>query len=187
METLLASIKQIGGKSIDAKSIQQHFHKEEIAKGETLIGEGRVARKMYFVKEGILRTFYYDKDKEVTSWFYVESQFVSSWHSFYAQAPSFENIEAIEDCVLYSISYKDYQELLETDSSFSVFGRKLAEKFIIVLDYFSKSYQFLTAREKYNLILDTFPGIDQRVSLGLIASIMGASRETLSRIRAGKL
>ena len=172
---------------MDAKGILQHFHREEIAKGELLIREGQTARKMYFVEDGILRTFYYDKDKEVTSWFYVEKQFVSSWHSFYAQSPSFENIETLEDCTLYSISYSDYQELLNMDTSFGVFGRKLAEKFIVALDYFSKSYQFLTAREKYNLILDTFPGIDQRVSLGLIASIMGASRETLSRIRAGKL
>lgn len=187
METLLEQIQFIGQTKVDTQGVRDFFKKEEHPKGTVLVREGQIAPKMYFIEKGIMRTFYYDKDKEVTSWFYVEDQFVSSWHSFYAQSASFENIELLEDSVLYSIGFSDYQALLQKDAAFGVFGRKLAEKFIVALDYFSKSYQFLSARDKYNLIYKTFPGIDQRVSLGMIASIMGVSRESLSRLRAGKL
>lgn len=187
MESLLQFIKKVSGIRVDSATLNNYFKLEEATKSELLIKEGQLAKKMYFVKKGLLRTFYYDKNKEVTSWFYTEHQFASSWHSFYGQSVSFENVECIEDCKLYSITYDDYQQLLNQDSDFSIFGRKLAERFITSLDYFSKSYQFLSAREKYALILTSFPGIEQKVSLGMIASIMGVSRESVSRIRAGKL
>ncbi len=190
MEKLIETInKHLEGVKIDesAKELEQYFKPEEYPKGTLLLKEGQFSKKLYFIEKGIARTFSYDKGKEVTSWFYAEDQFLTAWHSFFSQSySSFENIELLEDTKLYSITYNDYQKLLKSNLNFSIFGRKVVEYFLTVLDLYSKSYQFLSAKEKYKLVNETFPGICNRVKLGLVASVMGISQETLSRIRAGK-
>lgn len=164
--------------------IEKYFNREELHKGDIILSEGQVAKKLYFIETGLARTFLYDKEKEISSWFYMENQVLTSWHSFYAQSPSFDYIEILEDTKVYAINYDDFQNLLNENDTFNLLGRYINESILIALDYYSKSYQFLSAKEKYALILNTFPGILNRVKLGNIASLMGVSQETLSRIRA---
>lgn len=165
-------------------SIQDSFVREEFPKKKQLLKEFQYCRKLYFLEKGTVRTFYYHEAKEITSWFYKEGQFIASWYSFYTQNPSFEYIETIEDSILYSIEYDDYQKLLDQDTSFERFGRLLAEEFTAFIDQYSKGYMFLSAKEKYNLLLSYFPNIELKVKLGDLASFLGITQETLSRIRS---
>ena len=112
--------------------------------------------------------------------------FLTSWYSFYSQVQSFEYIETLEDSVVYAIDYTQYQKLLEQFPSMERFGRLLAEEQMAFLDNFSKGYMFLTAKEKYQLLLSIYPNVELHVKLGHIASFLGISQETLSRIRARK-
>lgn len=155
-------------------------------KGDTILKEGNPARFLFFVEEGILHNYYYHDGRQISSWFYAENQFVTSWSSFYSQKPSFENIECLENCILYRISYTDFQKLIADFPAFGNFARLLVEEILTILDEFSKSWSFLSAKEKYELLHRYFPQIELRVKLGLIASFLGISQETLSRIRAGK-
>ncbi|OJJ19078.1 hypothetical protein BKI52_19880 [marine bacterium AO1-C] len=168
------------------KHMQDYFIKEEVPKNTLVLSDGQTCRKLYFLERGTLRTFYYHMERDITSWFYKEGNFMSSWYSFYNQQPGFEYIETLEDTVFWSVSHQKYQQLLQASFEFQQFGRLLAEEQVAFIDYYSKGYMFLSAREKYNLLIEYFPDIELRVKLGHIASYLGISQETLSRIRAGK-
>lgn len=166
--------------------ITTDFQQIETQKNDVLLQEGNRARYLYFVEKGVLHNYYYHNGRQVSSWFYKENQFVTSWFSFYAQKPSFEIIECLEDCIVYRISYTDYQKLIVDFPAFGNSARLLSEEILVLLDEFSKSWSFLSAKEKYKLFQLYFPQIELRIKLGLIASFLGISQETLSRIRAIK-
>ncbi|MCT4629104.1 Crp/Fnr family transcriptional regulator [Winogradskyella sp.] len=168
------------------KAIFTAFQTIEVKKGDTILEEGQRAKYMYFVNKGILHNYYHHDGRQVSSWFYFENQFITAWSSFYSQKPSFETIECIEDCILFRVSYSDYQKLIADFPAFGNFTRLLAEEILVILDEFSKSWSFLSAKEKYQSLRSYFPQIELRVKLGLIASFLGISQETLSRIRAEK-
>lgn len=166
------------------QQILQYFEEVEAKKGDVLLQEGKTAHYLYFIEKGFLHTCYNNDGKKVTSWFYEEYQCITSWASFYAQKASFESIECLEDGILYRISYQNFQKLISTFPEFNDFARKLTEEILIVIDEFSKSWSFLSAEQKYKVLLEYSPKIELRVKLGFIASFLGISQETLSRLRA---
>lgn len=155
----------------------------EEKRGHHILHEGKVARNMYYIAEGSVRTYYYHKDKDVTSWIYNEDQMVSAYGSLYSETPSYENIQCTEDSVLVRISYDSLKELYAKSPKMQEFGRLLNEEMISYLDNFYKGFMFMSAREKYDLLVSVFPDVSIRVNLGYIASMLGISQETLSRIR----
>src|SRR3712207_759737 len=82
-----------------------------LPKKSLLLEEGKVCDKVYFIEKGIGRVFYFNEGQEVTSWFMEENHLIISVHSFFTQRPSFENIELMEDSVLFAIDHKDLQRL----------------------------------------------------------------------------
>ncbi|BDS15305.1 Crp/Fnr family transcriptional regulator [Aureispira anguillae] len=167
-------------------SIKELFIEQKVPKKTQLLREFQYCQNLYFLSKGTVRTFYYHEDKIITSWFYNEGNFFSSWYSFYLQKPSFEYVEVVEDSTIYKISYDNYQLLLDRHSDFERFGRLLAEEYTAFIDQYSKGYMFLSAKERYQLLLTYFPDIELRVKLGDIASFLGITQETLSRIRSRK-
>ncbi len=187
MEKLLQAIKKEKPLADDLiAAIQAAFQHNIVAKSQILLKENQYCRRLYFLESGTIRTYYYAKDKDVSSWFYQEGQFFAAWASFYSQQPSYEYIEALEECSVYFIDYYSFNQLLDTHPQFERFGRILAQDLTVFIDQFSKGYMFLSAKEKYDLLLSIFPDITQRVNLGHIASFLGISQETLSRIRKTK-
>lgn len=187
MEKLIQQITY--GKTLSAdllNDMDTHFRQEIAPKNKLLLKEKQYCRRLYFLEKGTVRTFYYAKEKDVTSWFYQEGQFFTAWYSFYSEQPSFEYIETLEDCSLYIIDHYNYNQLLDKHHDFARFGRKLAEGMTAYIDQYSKGYMFLSAKERYDLLLASFPDITQRVNLGHIASFLGITQETLSRIRKQK-
>lgn len=168
------------------ETILEKFKPLDIAKGEVLLQEGGYCRKIYFIESGAARTYALIGHRDVTSWFYPEHYFLSSWYSFLQQQPAHEYIEVLEDSRMHAISYTDLIQLYDRIPQFERFGRFLMEEQLAFIDYFSKGYLFLTAKERYDLLMEYFPQIILRVKLGHIASFLGISQETLSRIRSGK-
>src|SRR5215208_3811860 len=81
----------------------------EVQKKNYILREGRICFNIYFVSKGLLRCFYNKEDKEVSSWFMSEGDVIVSVESFFNQTPSYENIQALEDCLLYYVSYQELQ------------------------------------------------------------------------------
>lgn len=168
----------------ELNEILAHFEKEHIPKNHELIREGQVCHKLYFVERGIGRSYYLKDDgKDVTQWFFGEGNFMTSADSFFQQSPSFYYLEILEDSILYSISKEKMDILLAKYHKMEKLARLLSIETLTQVVHKLNAIQFQTAKERYNYMLAEFPDIAQRVSLGHIASYLGITQETLSRIR----
>lgn len=156
---------------------------EEVSKGDLLLKEGKICERLYYINKGTVRTFHYLNGKDITYWIYPENSIITSWHSYILRKPSSEYIETTEDSTLVSLTYNQWQELYLKYPKLERFGRLILEEQMALIDDFFKGYYFLTAKEKYDLLTTAFPSITQRANLGHIASMLGISQETLSRIR----
>lgn len=124
-------------------------------------------------------------NKEITYWFGAEGDVAISYFSYVANKPGYETVELLEDAVLYSISQEKLQELYSTNIEISNWGRKLAEYELIRTEQAFVVQQSLPAAIRYQQLLDQNPHLIRRVQLGYIASYLGVTQVTLSRIRAG--
>ncbi|MDH7447567.1 Crp/Fnr family transcriptional regulator [Aquimarina sp. 2201CG14-23] len=156
---------------------------EETPKGHLLSKEGKTCERLYFIAKGTVRTYHYQNGKDITYWIYPENTMITSWHSYMLRKPASEYIETTEDSILISLTYNQWQEIYLKYPKLERFGRLILEEQMALLDDFFKGYYFLTAKEKYELLVSVFPSITQRANLGHIASMLGISQETLSRIR----
>ncbi|MDL2243370.1 Crp/Fnr family transcriptional regulator [Bacteroidales bacterium OttesenSCG-928-J19] len=158
---------------------------EEQAKGLLLIKAKVLNRNLYILKKGIARVFYPQGEAETNIAFCIEGDVVLSLKSYVEGQPGYENIELLEDCAFYKWQYDDLQRLYSEDIHIANWGRKMAEKEIIKTEERLISRQLRSASQRYQELVDSQPHLLQRVSLGHIASYLGVSPVTLSRIRAG--
>jgi CRP-like cAMP-binding protein len=174
-------------------SISEKLEKEILAvakevtfqKQEHLIDAGDKCNDLLFVQKGILRGYYTDEDgKEITNWFAEENEFATCFYAFVAQQPSFENIQALEDCKVVRLSNTALQSLYLKFPETERIGRIITENYYIRLEERLLNIQFKTAKERYQNLILSKPGLLQRASLGQIATYLGITQETLSRIRA---
>ena len=172
----------------ELNDILSHFKKEYVQKNQVLIKEGQVCNKLYFVEKGIGRSYYLKQDgKEVTQWFFGVGNFMSSADSFFQQSPSFYYLEILEDSILYSITKKNMDVLLAKYHKMEKLIRLLSIEMLTKIVHKLNAVQFQTAKERYDYMLTEFPDISHRVPLGYIASYLGMTQETLSRIRSNDL
>lgn len=164
--------------------IVAHFEKYSVPKNHTLVREGQICNKLYFVEKGIGRSYYLKEDgKEITQWFFIEGKMMSSIESFFQQVPSLYYLQMLEDSVIYSISRENIDLLFNKYHNMERFGRLLSTEMLTKVVNKLNALQFQTARERYDYMLSEFPDISNRVPLGHIASYLGMTQETLSRIR----
>ena len=112
-----------------------------------------------------------------------ENDFIISIVSFYSRQPAQEYIELLEDCILWSITYDQLQQLYRDFPEFNAIGRLLTEKYYVLSERRTQNLRMQTAPERYKQLVTDFPAIFQRVPLKYIASHLGISPETLSRLR----
>lgn len=166
------------------EAIKKCFEQKLLARGEWLLTEGKVCRHLYFLESGCLRGYYTVDGREITHWFGFENDFVTSFHSFTTQEPSVENIQLLDGCVLWAITKEKLTALFNSFPEIERLVRIAYEKYYIRLEERFVNAQFKTAAERYNELLELRPHIIERVPLGYIASYLGISAETLSRIRS---
>lgn len=168
-------------------AINQVIVVQKLPKGAQLTTVGQVADKLFYIAKGLLRSYYYLDDKEVTSWIASERNFALSARSFLKQEPSSENIELLEESYLLFISYPDLQQLYTFHPVMNLIGRALSEKHLLALDERIFSLRMLNAEERYYRFYQQYPEICARTPLKHIASYLGLSRFTLSRLRSQKI
>lgn len=158
----------------------------DIPKGALLLEADRVCQHVWFIADGAARAFYYKDDKEVTAWFMGSHDFIISVRSFFEQKPSHEYIQTVTDCTLVSIAYSQLQQLYQKHPSFNSVGRQLVEKYYALSEERLFQLRMNSAAERYDLLLATHPAIFQQASLKHIASYIGVTPETVSRMRKRK-
>ncbi len=185
MQTLFSHIRQychLGNTAL--KSLGAVLKPVTLDKGAHLITGGKVCQHVYFLESGCLRGYYNLEGREITYWFAFENNFVTSLLSFVTQKPGMENIQLLEDCKLWAITYDDLQQLYEKHADISRLGRIMNERYYVMLEERFVSNHFKEAKQRYDNLLSQSPHILQRVPLGYVASYLGMTQETLSRMRS---
>lgn len=152
-------------------------------KGEFLLKEGQIVSSLFVIEKGLVRSFYNTDQREVNVWFGFENGIVSSVMPLFFNQPSIENIQFLEDTTLYYISSYDLEKFYKSTHEMNTIGRKMAEEYCKILKERSFILQTNSAEQRYQWLLENQPDALQRISLGHIASYLGISQETLSRIR----
>ena len=156
------------------------------AKDFFLIKESTVSDYIYFIEKGVARIYYYKNGKEITEWIALDGQFFLSITSFFQRTPSHLIIQTIEPSEVYGIHHDDLMRLSDEHHDVERLLRKMVTFSLILSQERMDSIQFESAQQRYEKLLQTTPQIVQWVPLTYIASFLGITLETLSRIRSQK-
>lgn len=168
--------------------INEAFIPVKVKKKQYLLREGDVCRHLWFVCKGCLRMYQEDsKGHEHILTFAFENYWLGDRDSAISETPSKYHIEAIEDCDVLQISKEKLNELYQQIPVFREMHLALQQRNFSKLQERMQKTLSLSAEEKYEDILDKQSEILHRVPLSMVASYLGISRETLSRIRANQL
>ena len=161
------------------------FLPKKLRKKYFLLQEGEVCRYTAFVEKGILRTYSVDdKGAEHILQFGMEGWWSADLYSFFTKEPSVFNTEAVEECELLLITQPSWDLLLEKIPAFERYFRILLQNNLIATQRRLMGSLSETAEQKYLKLIDSYPDFVQRVPQHMIASYLGITRETLSRIRS---
>ena len=151
-----------------------------------LLKENTVSDHFYFIAKGVARIYYYKNGKEITEWIAMDGQFFLSITSFFQRTPSHLIIQTIEPSLIYGIHHDDLMRLADEYHDIERLLRRLVTLSLILSQERMDSIQFESAQQRYEKLLNNTPQIVQRVPLTYIASFLGITLETLSRIRSQK-
>ena len=158
---------------------------KEVSKHTEIMSEGKQHPYTYLILSGAAKSYYLKDGKEICIWFAFEEEIIGSMVTFQG-LPSSETVVQLEDCQLIQIHLTQLRELAKQDLSISNMLNDLLMEHVMFMEEKLRQIQFMTAQERYAALLESEPSLLQRVSLTDIASYLGVSRETLSRIRAMK-
>ncbi|MCW3118678.1 MAG: Crp/Fnr family transcriptional regulator [Chitinophagaceae bacterium] len=174
----LSSFGQFSEQELEAITTRLQFR--EVKKNECLVTDGQVCRNFYFVNRGGFRHYTaLENGSEAVLNLYVEKEWLFDYKSFVTQSPSANRIQAIEESEVFELSGWNFHELLKLPGTYFQIGR-IFEQAIQNQDYQNNR---LSPEEKYALLLSTKPQVIQKFPLKQIASYLGMTPETLSRIR----
>jgi len=155
-------------------------------KGEMVLNANQICTESYFINKGILRTFFLKDGKEISEYFCGVDEWVNSPKSFMQRKRDIYYIDAIENTEAYCINVKDLVYLFDNFPEMERYARlSMGSVFGHLMERIT-SMRFTSAKERYHHFQKTYSDIYHRIPLGMVASYMGITQETLSRIRAEK-
>ena len=155
----------------------------KLKKKEYLLREGQICRGIYFLSEGAVRTYHLSEGREINTSFNFQNDFLREIESMTHGTPSRKNIQAMEDSVVFYIPKAKLTGLYETSDFYQKLGRMILERLAITEQQYSSLLTTYSPQERYLYILEKQPELVERVPLQHLASYLGISRESLSRIR----
>ena len=188
-KALMTAIQQMTDLSdVDNTLFNALMSSRRFKKGEIVLQEGMVCRAVYFVEQGYLRTYYNKEDGSIVNLnFTFEGEFTCNIKSAISREPSTMCIEAGEDTLLWIFDLDKLSPEIKSQPAVSRFIRRITMQMLLASEARGNIMKIYTPAERYHYIERNKPHILQRVSLSHLASFLGVSRETLSRIRAKKV
>jgi CRP-like cAMP-binding protein len=159
------------------------FEEETLLKGQFYTKKGTYCKKMSFVRSGLIRVFAESPDKEITQWLSTDGHFITDLSSFIFKTPSRWNIQALTDCTLYTISENRYALLREKLRHWDEIEKRFIANCFLTLEDRVFRLISMTAEERYLAYFEENKAIFNEVPLHYIASMLGMTPETFSRIR----
>ncbi|MEZ4804657.1 MAG: Crp/Fnr family transcriptional regulator [Bacteroidia bacterium] len=167
----------------DLKTIASLFKTESLKKGDFYLKTGAYCDKLSFIKSGMLRIFIQTEDKEITQWISSAGYFVTDLSSLSFHQPARWNIQALDQTELYTISANNYYTIGQLVPKWHELEKLFIAKCFATLEDRIMIHLSMTAEERYHNFLKTNPELFQQVPLQYIASMLGMTPETFSRIR----
>lgn len=167
----------------DLTKISSFFKPVILKKGDFFLRTGRHSDRLGFMQTGIVREFFFIDDKEVTKWISTKGYFVVDLSSFVFQQTARWNIQALTDCELYVIHSKDYQKIGQVIPLWTELEKLFIAKCFTVLEDRVLQHLSMTAEERYNHLFNFNKELFNQVPLQYLASMLGMTPETLSRLR----
>jgi CRP-like cAMP-binding protein len=183
LQTLYSYINRIHPVSEEVmQAIGKYFEIVETPKRQVLLKDGETCQYLYLVLDGVMRMYYIKDDEEVSSLFIEENYFFTA-QSFYSRTPGYEYIDAIVPSKLARIHYTQLQSLYKEYPELNFIARVITENYLVKGQERLFLLRRQTAEERYIYFTGRYPTLLQRVPLKYIASYLGLTLETLSRIR----
>ena len=164
--------------------LQQCLTEVSYPKGFRVLESGKVEKNIFFIKKGIVRAYTSVDGKDITFWVGKEGATLVSMKGYVNDEPGYETMELMEDSVLYVLKRKKLKELFSEDIHIANWGRRYAEMELLATEERLISMLSAIASERYKELLEKEPDLLQRLPLGSIATYLGITQASLSRIRA---
>jgi CRP-like cAMP-binding protein len=169
------------------KGIEEFLEKNtypcSFAKGKLLLKTGQLCENIYFILKGAVRGFIKEGQKDITTWITAENELVTSISSLDKKQPALENMQAIEDCEMLAISYANLQILYDKFPEFNIVIRKLLQQYYQDAEKRAFIARLTNAESKYRYFISNHSNLVNRIPLKYVASFLGITLETLSRVR----
>ena len=177
-------MRQITGFSdAELELVMKYFEHKNIKKKTILLKAGDTAQELYFIVSGCMRLFYEKDGADISAYFFTDMMFAGAYDSFASRQPSRHSIETSEDCQILTISYKGWQQLFIELPKMSGFVLKIIEDRFISLHKLYTSLILDTPEERFINLQNERPDILQRIPQHQIATFLGVTPVSLSRIR----
>lgn len=171
----------------EVQKVEKLFKPTKLEKGEYFTKIGNYCDKLSFIESGYVRIFADSADKEVTQWISSQGYFLTDISSFIFQQPAKRNMQALTDCKLYTIHKQDYKQLIALVPNWPEMEKKFIAGCFVYLEDRIFSHLSLSAEERYDKLFSQNKELFNQVPLQYIASMLGMSPETFSRIRAKRI
>ena len=175
----------IGGLSAEEIHFSAQFFKPiHLKKGDIFIHEDESCRHIGFITSGAVKAYANDKEgKENITCFKFENEFVTSFSEFVMQTKSRRSIRAIEDSIIYRISYPDYRYLLDQVTAWNGVIKLVVEQEYYQKERYLLNYNNKSAVDKYRYVLSNEPKLVQRIAMQDLASYLGVTQRSLTRVK----
>lgn len=170
-----------------AAALARVLRSEEIPKGHLLFRAGDTCRRIFFIEKGLARVFHAPSEgKDVTLWFCAEGSFLTPLDSFARSVPTQDNCELLEPGIIHSCEFSQLGDLMLEHPDMAMAGFFVAMELLKQFSDRMANQRFLSARDRFEALMANQREIFLRAPLGDIASYLGMTQETLSRLRAEK-
>ncbi len=167
----------------ELKIIMPYFEPKKFRKKTTLLEIGNVSNEVFYLIKGCIRLYCEKDGEELSTYFFTENMFAGSYDSFLSRKPSKVAIETLEECEVLVLSHKGQEKLYDIFPKMNEFTRKAIEQRFVLLHDLFISYLLNSPEERYLMLLKDRPELLQRIPQHQIASFLGITRVSLSRIR----
>lgn len=166
--------------------LANRVHFKTFKKGELVHNANTICTRSHFIQKGLLRTYFIKDGREISEYFSEEGEWVNSPRSFIQRKPDIYYIDAIENTEAFSLHINDLGYLFDNFPEMERYARLSMGTVFGHLTERITSLRFTTAKEKYLHFREIYKDVYHRIPLGMVASYLGITQETLSRIRAEK-
>ncbi len=163
--------------------VEENILVKQVPKNHVLLEEGQVSTEFYFITKGCVRLYYLTNSEEKTAYFYTENMFVSSYESFTKQVPATHCIATLEETELVVFNVNQVEKFMSFSPKFEMLARMIMEEELSANQYIISSFINKNAEGRYLDLLQNKPELIKRIPQHYIATFLGVSPETLSRIR----